>query len=66
LPFGIYFFIILIDSSIQYKHPIIGIITIIVVFIQQLGYGTGFIKAFWRRVILKKEKFNAFEKNFYK
>lgn len=33
--------------------------------IQLVGYGTGFLSAAWRRLILKKEEFKAFEKKFY-
>jgi len=33
---------------------------------QLMGYGCGFIKAFWIREILKKEEFHSFQQNFYK
>ena len=35
-------------------------------YVQLLGYGTGFIRAFWRRCVLGKGEFEAFKKNFYK
>jgi hypothetical protein len=35
-------------------------------FVQLMGYGLGFIKAWWKRCILKEDEFTAFEKNFYK
>jgi tRNA A58 N-methylase Trm61 len=34
--------------------------------VQMLGYGSGFIRAFINRIILKKGEFAAFEQNFYK
>ncbi|MBQ3917432.1 MAG: glycosyl transferase family 2, partial [Bacteroidales bacterium] len=35
-------------------------------FVQLVGYGTGFLRAFWERCILGKGEFEAFKKNFYK
>lgn len=35
-------------------------------FIQLFSYGIGFMKSFYIRIILKKEEFHAFRKNFYK
>ena len=51
----IYALILFIDSSIKNKSAKIGFISIFTGFIQLLGYGTGFIRAFWSKVILKKE-----------
>jgi asparagine synthetase B (glutamine-hydrolysing) len=33
--------------------------------IQLTGYGTGFLSAVWKRLILNKGEFKAFEKKFY-
>ena len=33
---------------------------------QLIGYGTGFLRAWWNRCILGKDEFEAFKKNFYK
>lgn len=54
-----------IDSSIQNKSVKIGLLSIIASFIQLIGYGTGFLRAWWKRCICKKDEFTAFEKNFY-
>ena len=35
-------------------------------FIQLTGYGTGFLRAWWKRCVCGKSEFAAFEKNFYK
>ena len=51
----IYALILFIDSSIKNKSAKIGFISVFTGFIQLLGYGTGFIRAFWSKVILKKE-----------
>lgn len=62
------FFILLIfsDAGIQYRSVKIGFLSIIASFIQLFGYGTGFLKAFWQRLILNRKEFYAFRENFYK
>ena len=35
-------------------------------FTQLMGYGLGFIEAWWKRCVLSQDEFTAFEKNFYK
>ncbi len=35
-------------------------------FVQTFGYGLGFMSAFWKRMILRRKEFIAFQSNFYK
>lgn len=58
--------VILLDSSVQNKSLKIGIISVAAAFIQLTGYGTGFLRAWWKRCVQRKDEFAAFEKNFYK
>lgn len=58
--------IICIDSTLQNKSLKIGLLSIVASFIQLTGYGTGFLRAWWKRCVLGKSEFAAFEKNFYK
>ena len=58
--------IICIDSTLQNRSLKIGLLSIVASFIQLTGYGTGFLRAWWKRCVLKKDEFAAFEKNFYK
>ena len=58
--------IIFTDSSIRNRSTWIGILSVLAAFIQLTGYGSGFLSAWWKRCILKKDSFSAFEKNFYK
>lgn len=44
----------------------IGGLSVAASFIQLLGYGTGFIRAWWERCILGRGEVEAFKKNFYK
>ena len=58
--------IIFTDSSIRNRSFWIGMLSVLAAFIQLTGYGSGFLSAWWKRCILKKDSFSAFEKNFYK
>lgn len=66
LPLALLAMLIWADSAIRNKSLKIGFLSIIASFIQLTGYGTGFIRAWWKRVVLGKSEFAAFEKNFYK
>ena len=54
LPLMLYSLLILIDSSIRNRSLLVGFLSIPASFIQLLGYGTGFLSAFWKRLVLKK------------
>ena len=66
LPLLLYSLIIFIDSSIRNKSLWVGLLSIPAAFTQLMGYGLGFIEAWWKRCVRKKDEFTAFEKNFYK
>ena len=66
VPIILYSLIILIDSSLKNKNLWVGILSIPAAFVQLMGYGFGFIESWWKRSVLKKDEFTAFEKNFYK
>lgn len=66
LPLLMYSLLIFIDSSIQNKSPRIGFISIAAAFVQLMGYGIGFLEAWWKRCVKKQDEFQAFEKTFYK
>jgi glycosyltransferase involved in cell wall biosynthesis len=65
-PILLYIFLLFIDATIETKRIKIGMLSVVASFIQLIGYGTGFLWAFWRRIVLKKDEFSAFRKNFYK
>jgi hypothetical protein len=54
-----------VDASMQNKSLKIGLLAIAASFIQLTGYGTGFLRAWWKRCVCGKSEFAAFEKNFY-
>ena len=53
------------DSTVRNRSLKIGFLSIAASFIQLIGYGTGFLRAWWRRCLCKHEEFEAFRKNFY-
>ena len=67
LPILLYCLIIFIDSSIKNRSLWVGILSIPASFIQLMGYGSGFLRAWWLRCICgRNEELQAFKKNFYK
>jgi glycosyltransferase involved in cell wall biosynthesis len=66
LPVLLYILLITIDSTFKNNSIKVGILSVLAAFVQLFGYGFGFIKAAWLRIVLHKNEFKAFEKNFYK
>ena len=59
--------LVFIDSSIRNKSVKIGILSVWASFIQLIGYGTGFLRAWWLRCVCgRNEELQAFKDNFYK
>lgn len=67
LPLVLYATIIFVDSALQNRSARVGLLSIPASFIQLLGYGTGFLRAWWLRCICgRNEELQAFKKTFYK
>ncbi len=66
IPVLLYSLLILLDSTLQNKSIKIGFLSIRAAFVQLMGYGFGFLEAWWKRCIKGKDEFAAFKKNFYK
>lgn len=60
-----YSLLVFIDSLIKNRSICVAIYSIAATWIQLTGYGAGFISGVWKRLILKKGEFKAFEKKFY-
>ena len=58
--------LICVDSSVQNRSLRIGLLSVGAAFIQLIGYGSGFLRAWWQRCVLGRDEFEAFKKNFYK
>lgn len=65
-PLVLYSILIFIDSSLHNRSVGIGLLSIRAAFTQLMGYGCGFIKAWWQRCVQGKGEFEAYKKNFYK
>ena len=66
IPLGFFAIIIFFDSLRLNRNIKVAFLSIIASFIQLTAYGSGFIKSFNKRLILKQDEFHAYKKNFYK
>jgi len=66
LPLLLFSLIVFIDGSIRNRSMKIGFLSIWASFIQLIGYGTGFLRAWWLRCVYgRNEELQAFKDNFY-
>ena len=66
LPFVLFALIIGLDAARAERSPGVGLRAIAAAYVQLTGYGSGFVRAWWRRCVLGHGEFDAFKKNFYK
>ena len=66
LPILVHMLALFLGALWQSRNPVIAILAILTSYTQLSAYGLGFLKAFWQRIILGKDEFSAFNKNFYK
>ena len=66
LPIALYVLAVWLDSTFKNHSVRIGTYSVAAAFVQLTGYGTGFLRAWWRRCVLGKGEFEAFKGNFYK
>lgn len=66
LPLLLFCLLIFFDATFSCKSLKVGALAVAASFVQLVGYGTGFIRAWWKRCVRGKDEFAAFEKNFYK
>lgn len=66
LPLLLFALLIFFDASITNRSIGVGLRATAAAYVQLIGYGTGFLRAWWQRCVLGKGEFDAFKKNFYK
>lgn len=66
IPLVLYFIVVFVDAAFRERSAAVGFLSIIAVVTQLTGYGSGFVLAFGRRIILKEDEFQAFKDTFYK
>ena len=62
----LYIVALFIDSSRENHSVKIGLLSIRAAFTQLMGYGCGFLSAWWKRCLLGQSEFSAYNKTFYK
>lgn len=62
----LYAFLIFCDSAWDHESVRIGLLSVAAAFVQLIGYGTGFLRAWWARCIKGRGEMQAFRTNFYK
>jgi glycosyltransferase involved in cell wall biosynthesis len=65
-PLALYALLVCVDSTLKNHSLNVGLRSIGAAFVQLIGYGTGFLRAWWQRCVRGKDEFSAFNKNFYK
>jgi len=65
-PIALHMLLLFLSATIQNRSLPIGLLAILTSYTQLLGYGSGFILAFWRRLILGGDEYSAFNRSFYK
>ena len=67
LPLLLFSLLVFADSSIRNRSMKIGVLSIWASYIQLIGYGTGFLRAWWLRCVCgRNEELQAFRDSFYK
>ena len=66
VPMVLYSVLIFVDSSIANRSAKVGLLSVPAAYVQLMGYGTGFIRAWYLRCICgRNEELQAFRENFY-
>jgi GT2 family glycosyltransferase len=66
IPLFLFIVLIFIDSLRMNKNLKVALLSVVASFVQLTAYGMGFIKSFYKRLILRQGEFHAYQKNFYK
>ncbi len=66
IPLLLYSLVVGVDASLRNHSLAIGLLSVRAAFTQLMGYGCGFFVAWWKRCLLGKDEFHAYNKTFYK
>lgn len=66
LPIPFHMLLLFFSAAIQNRSISIGLLAVLTSYTQLFGYGCGFLNAFWKRMILGRDEYSAFKRNFYK
>lgn len=65
VPVLLHMLLLFLSAALKNSSLTIGFLAVVTSYTQLFGYGTGFMNAFWRRMILGRDEYSAFNKNFY-
>ena len=65
-PLLLFSLLILVDAAWRERSLKVGILAIAAAYVQLIGYGSGFLRAWWHSSVCKKGEFEAFKDTFYK
>ncbi len=65
-PLLLYSLVVFADATRQYGSVKIGLLSVRAAYVQLLGYGCGFLEAWWKRCVQGKDEYAAYVHNFYK
>lgn len=65
VPLVAYALLVFADASLKERNPLVGLLAVAASYVQLTGYGSGFLRAAWRRYVLHSGEFEAFKRNFY-
>lgn len=65
-PLGLYALLVGIDAALSERSVGVGIRAVAASFVQLIGYGSGFLRAWWHSVVRGRGEFEAFKTNFYR
>lgn len=66
VPVLLYAMLIFVDASIRTRSLYIGLLSVTTSFVQLIAYGSGFLYAYWKVLVLKRSYATAFNQTFYK
>ena len=66
LPLLLFAAAVFLDSIVSRNNVIVALLSVPAAFIQLMGYGAGFLNAWWKRCVRGRDEFSAFDKTFYK
>jgi len=66
VPILFHMLLLFLGATLKNKSLSIGLLAVVTSYTQLFAYGCGFLNALWRRMILGRDEFSAFNRNFYK
>ena len=65
-PLLLFALVIFADAALRERSVRVGLLAVCASYVQLIGYGSGFVRAWWARCVKGRGEFDAFRKNFYK